>query len=100
MQLDGSPVRADDLAALALYNYGHFTSMRVEDMKVRGLSLHMRRLMDDSIALYGTQINPDRVRHLVRGALVDGPGTAAVRVTVFAPDLDLAKVNAEPFAWV
>ena len=90
MQLDGSPVGADDLAALALYNYGHFTSMRVEDMKVRGLSLHLRRLMDDSNALYGKEVDPLRVRDLVRKALVDGPETAAVRVTVFAPDLDMA----------
>src|SRR5262245_55219286 len=90
MQLDGSPVRADYLAALALYNYRHFTSMRVERMRVRGLSLHMRRLMDDSNALYGTHVNPDRVRDLVRKALVDGPDSAAVRVTVFAPDLDIS----------
>ena len=91
MQLDGSPVGADDLAALALYNYGHFTSMLVEDMKVRGLSLHMRRLMDDSHALYGTKVDEHRVRDLVRKALVGGPESAAVRVTVFAPDLDMGR---------
>jgi len=91
MQLDGSPVGADDLAALALYNYGYFTTMLVEDMKVRGLSLHMRRLMDDSHALYGTKVDEHRVRDLVRKALVGGPESAAVRVTVFAPDLDMGR---------
>jgi branched-subunit amino acid aminotransferase/4-amino-4-deoxychorismate lyase len=90
MQLDGSPVGPDELAALALYNYGHFTSMRVHDMKVRGLGLHMQRLVDDSNTLHGRPVDPDRVRDLVRKALVDGPETAVARVTVFAPDLDMA----------
>jgi hypothetical protein len=30
MELDGRSVTADELARLALYNYGHFTTMRVE----------------------------------------------------------------------
>ena len=90
MQLDGSPVGADELAALALYNYGHFTSMRVQDLKVRGLSLHMKRLLDDSNTVHGKPIDPDRVRDLVKKALVGGPETAVARVTVFAPDLDMA----------
>jgi branched-subunit amino acid aminotransferase/4-amino-4-deoxychorismate lyase len=91
MQLDGSPVGAEELAALALHNYGHFTSMRVEDMKVRGLGLHLQRLVDDSNQLYGTKVDPDRIRDLVRKALVDGPNAAVARVTVFAPDLDMAQ---------
>jgi branched-subunit amino acid aminotransferase/4-amino-4-deoxychorismate lyase len=90
MELDGSPVGADELAALALYNYGHFTSMRVEHMKVRGLSLHMKRLVDDSNEVHGKPVDPARVRDLVKKALAGGPQTAVARVTVFAPDLDLA----------
>jgi branched-subunit amino acid aminotransferase/4-amino-4-deoxychorismate lyase len=91
MQLDGSPVGPDELAALALYNYGHFTSMRVHDLKVRGLGLHLQRLIDDSNTLHGKPVDPDRVRDLVRKALVDGPETAVARVTVFDPDLDMAR---------
>ena len=90
MWLDGSPVEPEDLAALALYNYGHFTSMRVEKMRVRGLGLHLDRLVEDSRILYGQPVDPKRVRQLVRQALADGPSVAVVRVTVFAPDLDLA----------
>ena len=30
MELDGRSVTADELARLALYNYGHFTTMRVD----------------------------------------------------------------------
>lgn len=43
MELDGRSVMADELARLALYNYGHFTTMRVDAGRVRGLSLHLRR---------------------------------------------------------
>src|SRR5215468_9910048 len=73
MQLDGSAVGADELATLALYNYGHFTTILVHDMKVRGLGLHMQRLVDDSTTLHGMPVDPDRVRDLVRKALADGP---------------------------
>jgi branched-subunit amino acid aminotransferase/4-amino-4-deoxychorismate lyase len=95
MQLDGSAVGADELATLALYNYGHFTSMLVHNMKVRGLGLHMQRLVDDSNILHGMPVDPHRVRDLVRRALVDGPATAVARVTVFAPDLDMARPDHE-----
>jgi branched-subunit amino acid aminotransferase/4-amino-4-deoxychorismate lyase len=95
MQLDGSAVGADELATLALYNYGHFTTMLVHDMKVRGLGLHMQRLVDDSNTLHGIPVDPDRVRDLVRKALTDGPETAVARVTVFAPDLDMARPDNE-----
>ena len=35
--LDGRPASADDLRALALANYGHFTSMQVRGRAVKGL---------------------------------------------------------------
>src|SRR6266540_2864338 len=45
MELDGRPVDPAELATLALYNYGHFTSMRVDAGRVRGLTLHLDRLV-------------------------------------------------------
>ena len=43
--LNGKPVTSDALLTLALTNYAHFTSMRVDDQRVRGLALHMDRLV-------------------------------------------------------
>ena len=43
MELNGVPATLDQIKSLALTNYGHFTSMHVEDQRVRGLSLHMQR---------------------------------------------------------
>jgi branched-subunit amino acid aminotransferase/4-amino-4-deoxychorismate lyase len=93
MELDGSPAAAKDLACLALYNYGHFTTMLVSGGRVRGLSLHLRRLADDCRALFDAELDLDLVRALVRRARSDVP--QMVRVTVYAPELDLAHPGAE-----
>ena len=42
--IDGAPASPDDLAYLALVNYGAYTSFRVEGGGVRGLDLHLARL--------------------------------------------------------
>jgi branched-subunit amino acid aminotransferase/4-amino-4-deoxychorismate lyase len=87
MELDGRPVTTDELAGLGLYNYGHFTSMRVDYGRVRGLSRHLRRLANDCRTLFDADIDPETVRKLIRRASADSP--AVVRVTVYAPQLDL-----------
>jgi branched-subunit amino acid aminotransferase/4-amino-4-deoxychorismate lyase len=61
-ELNGRPVERAQLQALALTNYGHFTTMRVEDGGVRGLSLHLDRLRTDCRALFDAEIDADRVR--------------------------------------
>lgn len=52
-ELDGRPVSADELQTPALTNYGHFTSFRIEDGRVRGLQLHLDRLDQDCQTLSG-----------------------------------------------
>jgi branched-subunit amino acid aminotransferase/4-amino-4-deoxychorismate lyase len=89
MELDGRSVTADELARLALYNYGHFTTMRVDGGRVRGLSLHLRRLVNDCRTVFDAELDPATIRRLVRRTCGDSP--TMVRVTVFAPDLDLGR---------
>ncbi|MGW6335278.1 aminotransferase class IV, partial [Nocardia rhamnosiphila] len=95
MELNGNPVSIDQLKSLALVNYGHFTSMRVEGrLGVRGLSLHLDRLTTDCRTVFGAELDPDRVRALIRQAL-NGSDTAAVaRVTIFDPSLELGRPSA------
>lgn len=97
MQLDGEDATIDQIKALALTNYGHFTSMLVDAGQVRGLSLHMQRLRHDSQQLFGVELDTERVRHYVRRALPD-TDSAVVRITVFDPSLDLGTIghNAQP----
>jgi branched-subunit amino acid aminotransferase/4-amino-4-deoxychorismate lyase len=89
MEIDGMTADLDRVSVLALTNYGHFTSMRVESGRVRGLALHLQRLSDDCRTLFDAELDTDRVRTLVRHALGERISATVVRVTVFDPDLDL-----------
>jgi len=88
-ELDGRPVTAGELQALAMTGYGHFTTLRVEAGRVRGLALHLDRLVRDCRATFGVPLDPDRVRELLRRAAPPG-GVCTIRVTVFDPATDLA----------
>ena len=98
MLLDGRQVEADDLRALALVNYGHFTSMRVDSGRVRGLGLHMERLSRDCRTMFGTDVDTEKVRDYVRQLVRHTEGSIVVRVTIFDPALDLGHPGstAEP----
>ncbi|MEE1798246.1 aminotransferase class IV family protein [Streptomyces sp. JV176] len=88
--LDGKPVSADDLLPLALTNTGHFTSMRVDaDGSIRGLALHMERLVRDSKVVWGADLDTESVRAYVRQGLEGQSGPCVVRVTVYDPKVDM-----------
>jgi len=88
--LDGRPAGADDLRALALVNYGHFTSMQVRGRRVQGLDLHLQRLRDATRELFGSELDEARVRTAI-GAALSGAGVAGagIRVTAFAREFKL-----------
>lgn len=88
-ELDGAPVSPAALSALALLNYGHFTTMRVTELRVPGLAAHLARLARDCRVLFDHDLDVERVRRLVRRVVPDAAPTV-VRVTVFAPALGLA----------
>jgi branched-subunit amino acid aminotransferase/4-amino-4-deoxychorismate lyase len=87
-ELDGRPVTPDELQVLALTNYGSFTSLRVDDGRVRGLPFHLDRLVRDARVLFGAEPDRDHVRGLIRRA-APASGSATIRVTVFDPATDL-----------
>jgi branched-subunit amino acid aminotransferase/4-amino-4-deoxychorismate lyase len=87
-ELNGRPVTVEELQTLALTNYGSFTSLRVEDGHVRGLTLHLDRLARDSGILFGVDLDREHIRGLVR-RVAPAVGTATIRVTVFDPETDL-----------
>lgn len=94
IQLNGHDVTTDELSGLALYSYGHFTSMRVEAMSVRGLSMHLARLDNDAQTLFGVNLDLEKVRHLIRSAALRFTGPEIMRVTVFDPNLELGHPGA------
>jgi branched-subunit amino acid aminotransferase/4-amino-4-deoxychorismate lyase len=80
-ELDGVPVQLDQLQPLALYNYGHYTSIRVDNHRAHGLSLHLDRLVRDCRVLFNTDLDRDRVVQLVQHATSTLTGSYVVRVT-------------------
>lgn len=83
-EINGAPATIEDLRAIATFNYGHFTSMRVREGSVRGLDLHLARLDRATRELFGHPLDPSRVRSYLR-RIVDGERRAlSVRVNVFS----------------
>ncbi|MFE3178169.1 aminotransferase class IV family protein [Amycolatopsis sp. NPDC059090] len=96
MELNGSAATLDQLKSLALTNYGHFTSMLVEDGCVRGLSLHLQRLSRDCRLLFDVELDTDRVREYVLHALACEDATRiTARVTIYDPSLDLGTIGTD-----
>lgn len=93
MELNGTPATIDQIKALALTNYGHFTSMLVEENRVRGLSLHMQRLVRDCRHLFNVELDTDRVRDYVRKALASCDQPTVVRITIYDPSIGLGTVG-------
>lgn len=79
------------LRALALRNYGHFTTMQVRGRAVRGLDLHLRRLRGATRELFDATLDEARVLDGLRRALAAaGVDDCSARVTVCAPDFEPA----------
>ena len=94
MELDGKPVTAADLMPLALTNFGHFTSMRVEaDGTVRGFGLHLERLDRDCRATFGVGLDVAQVRSYVQQVVARASEPLALRVTIYDPDLTVGAVG-------
>ncbi len=84
--IDGAPAKADDLAHVALVNYGAYTSFRTEGGGVRGLDLHLARLEASARELFGEAVGEARLRQLMRAA-VAGRGDCWLRVALFSPEI-------------
>jgi branched-subunit amino acid aminotransferase/4-amino-4-deoxychorismate lyase len=83
VEIDGEPPTTDRLAAAALVNYGHYSTMQIRRRAVRGLDLHFARLDSATRELFDVTLDPDRVRALLRHCLGDDYTDATGRVTVF-----------------
>lgn len=90
--LNGRAASADDLRALALSGYGHFTVMQVRARAVQGLEFHLGRLQQATVELFGCALSRERVLDDLRTALgASGMTDAGVRMTVFARGFDYRK---------
>ena len=95
IELNGAPAQAGDLRALVQTNYGHFTSMQVQEGGVRGLGLHLDRLAHATQELFGGELDRELVRAHLRQAIANDPRPLSLRVNVFSRALDRARMNAQ-----
>lgn len=84
--IDGLPPTEADLTYLALVNYGAYTSFRVECGGVRGLDLHLDRVDDYAVALFGEAVGERALRAALRATVKDRRD-AWLRVSLFSPDI-------------
>lgn len=81
---NGRDATAEDLAPLAFAGYAHFTAAQVRDGGIRGLDLHMRRLREASIRMFGRALPDDRIRTYLRAAVAAGPADVSLTATVYS----------------
>ncbi len=98
VERDGQPAADHHLAPLAFAGYAHFTAMQVRGGLVRGLDLHLQRLRDASLALYGQALPEDHIRACLRAALRQGPAEVSLTATVYSPagEFTVAGPDATP----
>jgi branched-subunit amino acid aminotransferase/4-amino-4-deoxychorismate lyase len=94
-ELNGRPLDAGDIQALALTNFGHFTSIRFESNAARGFGRHLERLVRDCRTVFDAELDPDQVRHFIRQGLSGLTQPVIVRVTVFDPKIALSHPAGE-----
>lgn len=83
VEIDGRPATPDRLAAAALVNYGHYTTMQIRGRAVRGIDLHLTRLRSATRELFDADLDPERVRAHLRHCLGGDYPDATGRITVF-----------------
>jgi branched-subunit amino acid aminotransferase/4-amino-4-deoxychorismate lyase len=80
VEIEGAEPPPEHLLAVTSA-YGHFTAMQVRGGKTRGLDLHMERLASSNREAFDADLDPDRIRSLIRHALAGTPD-ASVRVYI------------------
>ena len=93
---DGRPTDLDTLGVVAFGGFAHFTAMQVRDGAVRGLDLHVDRVVDASRRLFGAELAPERVRSDLRAALASAPPDLSLTMTVFDSHREFTNEPVEP----
>ena len=69
--------------------------MQIEDRGVRGLDLHLARLKQEALELFGVAVPEARLRERLRQALDDRGGRLSLRVQLFSDAVTLRRPDAQ-----
>ncbi|KAA5833640.1 aminotransferase class IV family protein [Saccharopolyspora hirsuta] len=81
---NGREATAAELAPLAFAGFAHMTAVQVRDGGVRGLDLHLERLRNASLTMFGQALPDDQVRSHLRAAVEGSPADHSLLVTVYS----------------
>lgn len=95
VQIDGAPASVETLTPVLLSNYGAFTSMQVENGAVRGLDLHLDRLKQAALELFGVAVPEARLRERMKSALAGRAGRCSLRVQLFLQTVTVRTPDAQ-----
>ncbi|MER7076968.1 Branched-chain amino acid aminotransferase/4-amino-4-deoxychorismate lyase [Saccharopolyspora kobensis] len=84
VQRNGREATAAELAPLAFAGFAHMTAMQVRDGGVRGLDLHLERLRNASLTMFGQALPDERVRDHLRTAIERSPADHSLLATVYS----------------
>lgn len=96
--INAVPVQDADLAPFAFSGFAHFTAMQVRDRQVKALDLHLARLREASIGLFGAALSDETIRSGIRSAIDQGPPDMSLTATVYPPGREFTAdgMGAEP----
>lgn len=96
--INSAPATADDMMPLAFSGFAHFTAMQVRNRKIKGLDLHMTRLKQATLRLFGMELPDEHVLRSIRLAIANGPADQSLTVTIYSPEGEFTakSMEAEP----
>lgn len=83
--LNGRAIPSSELTRLAFAGFAHFTSLQVRNRMIKGLDLHLGRLRQASIELYGKALADELVRSYINSAVESGPVDQSITVIMHSP---------------
>lgn len=83
--LNGQSIPSSEMTNLAFAGFAHFTALQVRNRKIKGLDLHLDRLRQASMVLYGRTLPDALVRSYIRSAVESGPVDQSLTVTIYSP---------------
>jgi branched-subunit amino acid aminotransferase/4-amino-4-deoxychorismate lyase len=95
VQRNGRPATNMDLSPLAFAGYAHFTAMQVRGGQVRGLDLHLTRLRDASVRMFGQALPDALLRGYLQTAIAAGSPDLSLMATVFSPTGEFTVAGAD-----
>ncbi|WP_308937116.1 aminotransferase class IV family protein [Duganella sp. BJB1802] len=82
--INGTPVHDSELIPFAFSGFAHFTAMQVRERRVKGIDLHLRRLRDASVELFGAAIPDEQILQSLRRAIDAGPPSMSLTATIYS----------------